>query len=167
MPNVYFIGLFAVLIVSGLAGSYLKGRSDGTEITRSAYAQRDTEAAAAYAAKEREITEAYRKKETDWAKSFSEASRKYQRELDKNATDYLTILATHPVLRDPGTAGQACAGGPASTPAPSSGRNGSAGAILSGEATTFLLGLATEADSVVLQLTACQTVLETERRATP
>lgn len=164
MLNVNLYLVAAIVFVVGLAGAGYEGHKIGVEHTEAKYAKRDLDAANAYAAKEREITEAYRKKETEWAKSFSEASRKYQREIDKNATDYVTLLATHPVLRDPGANHQACAGSAPSTSSTASGRDDSAGGVLSGEATTFLLGLATEADSVVMQLTACQAVLEAERR---
>ncbi len=164
MPNVYFIGLFAVLIVSGIAGSYLKGRSDGTDIVTAKYATRDVKAAQDYAAKTQEITEQYRAKEAKFSEQVAAVSKDYQRRLAANETAKRAALAAATILRDPGTIGQACGDSAPKTSASTSGHNGAAGAELSKEATGFLLSLASEADAVVLQLTACQNVLASERQ---
>ena len=165
MPNVYFAGLFAVLILLGIGGAYVKGRSDGTAIATSTYAQRDLKSANDYAAKTKEITDSYRAKETAWASQSAAVSMKYQKGLADNATTYLTLLTTAPVLRDPNAAEcKASGSGSAETPASASGRNGAPGANLPKATGDFLLGLASEADAVTIQLGACQDVLEGERR---
>lgn len=169
MPNVYFAGLFAVLIVLGLGGAYVKGRSDGTAITTSIYAQRDVKAAADYQAKETALQEAYRAKEAKWTQSLAAVSKDYQRKVAANETQRLADIAAIDArtirLRDPNAAdNQACGDKGAIPAASAAGHNGSAGAYLPNKTAAFLLGLATEADSVTVQLTACQAVLASERQ---
>jgi len=168
MPNVYFAGLFAVLILAGLGGSYLKGRTDGGDIVRGEYAARDLKAASDYAAKERSITEANRQKERQWAKSAASASARYQRELATNETQRLADRAAIESgairLRDPGTDHKAAGSEACPVAGSPSGHHGAEGTYLSSKTTAFLLGLATEADSVVNQLSACQQVLRSERQ---
>ena len=164
--NVYFASATAVLVVGLVAGAGLKGYSLGKDTVRAEYAARDLAAATAYAAKEREITEANRAKEQKWASSFAQASRKAQREIDKNATYYLTLLATAPVLRDPGshnpthrdtgspTASDTCA-------------HSSGGSILSENTSRLLWSEAARADSVRIRLNSCIDLLEAERANPP
>lgn len=157
----------AVVCVGVLAGAYLKGRSDGGAIVRSEYAQRDLKAAQDYAAKEKSLQEAYRAKEANWQERFVSASRTYQKGLASAHTQRLADIAAIDAgtlrLRDPGTDSKACGSQAASTASNSSGHHGSEGAYLSSKAAGFLLGLTAEADSVVLQLSACQQILRNER----
>lgn len=164
MPNVYFIGLFAIMGVVALGGSYLKGRSDGGKIVTSEYAKRDVKAAEDYAAKTKTLTDQYRAKEQAQGIALAAVSKDYQGKINANTKYYLSELAKHPRLRDPGTVGAACGDSAASTAASTSGRDGAQGAELSEKLTGFLVAEASRADAVVLQLGACQDVLEKERQ---
>ena len=163
IPNVYLLGGAALVVLVVAAGAGLKGYSLGKDHVRAEYAKRDLDSATAYATKEREITDAYRKKEGEWAKSSAEASRKYQREIDKNATYYLTALATAPILRDPGTVGKSCSGGAAETPT-NTGASSAGGNLLSESTSRFLWGEAAAADRTRIKLNSCIELLEQERR---
>ncbi len=168
MPNVYFAGFFAVMLLLGFGGSYLKGRSDGSATARAEYSARDLKAAQDYATKEREIAEANREKESAWAQQNAETSKKYQWELANAHTQRLADLAALDNrtlrLRDPNADHQACGdpAAPAATSPP--GHHGGEGAYIPSKTAAFLLGLVTEADTVVRQLTACQQILGDERK---
>lgn len=158
----------ALVLVLAIIGAYVKGRSDGGKIVQADYAQRDLKAAQDYAAKEREITEKYRFKEENWQSQFVAASKAYQRRLanveTQKLSDAAAIDAGHLRLLDPGTVGKACGDSATKTTASASGRNGGEESELSGKAAKFLLSLASDADAVVSQLTACQSILQDERR---
>jgi len=168
MPNVYFAGLFAVLIVLGLGGSYIKGRSDGGAIVRSEYSERYLKAATDYAAKEREIVDANRKKEARWQEKFVSASRTYQKGLASAHTQRLADIAAIDAgtlrLRDPGTDSQACGSPTAVAASGSSGHSDKKGTELSPEFTKFLLSEATRADQYTIQLNTCIDILNNERQ---
>ena len=154
----------AIILLLALVGSYIKGRQDGGAIVRSEYAQRDLQAAQAYAAKEKSLQEAYRAKEAEWSQKFVSASRTYQGKVAENAKA-LDIALASGRLYDRFAANSATSGScPASPASPASGHNGSAGAYLSEASGIFLRRLASEADSVVIQLTACQQLLIDERK---
>ena len=170
MPNIYFAGLFAVLILSGLAGSYLKGRSDGSAIATATYAQRDVKAAADYQAKETALQNEYRKKETEWAGKSAAVSKKYQRELANAETSKLAALAAVDAgtlrLRLTDSAGCTPDRGSTAEIASAAGRrNGdSEGRFLGKADSAFLVAEASRADAIVTQLSACQAVLASERQ---
>ena len=158
----------ALVLLVALVGAYVKGRNDGGKIVQADYAQRDLKAANDYAQKEREITEKYRSQEAQWQQQFVAASRSYQKGLARVETQRLADAAAVDAgrirLLDPGTVGKACGDSPPSTTASTSGRNGSEGSELSGKAAKFLLSLASDADAVVRQLSACQQILSSERQ---
>ncbi len=173
-PYVYLAAAVACLVALG--GAYVKGRTDEGRIVRGEYAARDlqaaTEAQIAYAG----IVERRRKTEQAWQKSFAGISQKHQGEIADNAKKLKDALAGLRsgdfVLRDPGTVNQACgsgSGSPAASPGVGDG-SASAGlppapfAILSNEASRFIVEMAAEADEVVVQLQACQAILEAERQ---
>jgi len=158
----------ALVLVLALVGVYIKGRSDGGKIVQADYAQRDLKAAQDYATKEREITEKYRLKEENWQQQFVAASKAYQRRLANAETQKLADAAAVDAgrirLLDPGTVGKACGDSTPSTTASSSGRNGSEGSELSAEFAKFLLAEANRPDEIVMQLSACQQILSSERQ---
>jgi len=158
----------ALVLLVALIGAYVKGRGDGGKIVQADYAQRDLKAAQDYAKKEREVTEKYRLQEENWQKQFVAASKEYQRRLANAETQKLADAAAVDAgrirLLDPGTVGKACGDSPPSTTGSSSGRNGSEGSELSRASAKFLLGLANDADAVVMQLSACQQILLNERQ---
>ena len=158
--------LLAVLCSIGVAiykyGTYREN------LIRVEYQQRDLKASQDYAAKEREITEKYRSQEENWQKQFVAASKAYQKGLANAETQKLADAAAVDAgrirLLDPGTVGKACGDSPPSTAPSTSGRNGSEGSELSAKAAKFLLSLAGDADAVVMQLSACQQILSSERQ---
>jgi len=66
VPNVYFAGFFAVLILAAAAGIYVKGGNDREAKIVAIYQARDLKAAADYQAKETALQDKYRKQETAW-----------------------------------------------------------------------------------------------------
>jgi len=167
-------GLYGVLIQAAVvvfiaAGAWFHGYNKGADVTRAEYATRDlqaaTEAQAAYA----RIVERHRAKEQEWQKSLTAVSAQYQKRIAANETQRLADLAAIDsrtlILRDPNASGvQACSGGSSPSAGTAAGRNGATGAELSSAASRFLLELASEADSIVGQLSACQAILRSERQ---
>ncbi len=174
-------GLYGALIQAALvvfiaAGAWWHGFGKGSDVARAEFATRDLQAA-------REAQIAYagivkRRHETEqaWQKSFASVSQEHQKDLAENEKALDTALAGLRsgaiVLRDPGTVGQACGGGsgsPAASPGVGDG-SASAGlppapfAVLSDEASRFIVEMASDADAVVVQLQACQAILEAERQ---
>ena len=164
MPNVYFAGFFAVLILATAAGIYVKGGNDREARITAMYAARDLQAAQAYAAKEKSLQDAYRAKEAEWSKRFVSASRTYQGKVAENAKALDIALASGRLYDRFAADSSASRDCPASTASPASGHNGSAGAYISEASGIFLRRLAAEADGVVIQLTACQQLLIDERK---
>ena len=177
MPNVYFAGLFAVLILAAVAGIYEKGGNDREAKVTAAYATRDLQGATVSFAKYQKLDGEYRAQEGKWQKSFATTGAKLQQERvareraqkDLNAA----LVAGSLVLRDPGARdNQACGSQAAATSSSTSGSNAGTGSefsketsgVLSIEASQFLVGLTAESDAVVNQLTACQQVLTDERK---
>ncbi len=163
IPNVQLWLVAALVAVLACAGVGYKAYRLGQDGVRAEYAQRDLDAANTYAAKEREITEAYRQKEAKWAASSAQASKTYQREIDKNATTYLTLLATRPVLRDPGAHCEAGSGDAPGT-ASNTGASDTGDIILSERTSNFLFAQAARADTTRAKLNSCIDLLESERQ---
>lgn len=156
----------AILLALGVA-VYKIDKNGYNRATAEFTAQRLQEATEANNAIAR-ITLRYREKERAWAQQSAAVSKEYQKRIAANETQRLTDLAAIDartlVLRDPGTSSQACRdSAPATVASPSVG-NGATGTELSPAASRFLLGLASEADSVVAQLTACQAVITSDRQ---
>lgn len=165
MPNVYLYAVAALVFVVSLAGAGLKGYSLGADHVRAEYAARDAKAAADYAAKERELTDAARKKEAEWASAFQKAGKKYQRELDANATTHLAILADIDAKRLRDTGGNCAPAGSEASRAASDSQIPDAGEyVLSPRTSAFLWDQAAAADKTRLKLNACIELLEQERQ---
>lgn len=160
----------ALVLLLALVGAYVKGRSDGGKIVQADYAQRDLKAAQDYAAKEREITEKYRSKEANWQSQFVAASKAYQRGLANAETAKLAAIAGVESgaikLRLNDSADCKVDGNTTSEIAASaSGRNDSAEGRFLGKAdSAFLIAEASRSDKIVMQLSACQQILRSERQ---
>jgi prophage endopeptidase len=105
------------------------------------------------------------------AEDLAALSIKFQQEFTnvkrKNASDISAVRAGTLRLRDvsAGSAGQdSCRHSASETGAPAGGSPTAEGSYLSGAAAEFLLGLANEADEVVVQLTECQAILVRDRQ---
>jgi hypothetical protein len=160
-PYAYLIA--AVVAAAMLAGSYLQGRSDGTDITTSAYATRDLQGAQVSFAKYQEISEKYRTQETNWQARFVSQARTYQGKVVDNAKA-LDIALTSGRLYDRFAAPSQACGDSAAKVAADPVAVSPAGTQLSAELDRFLKSEASRADKVVLDLNLCIGVLEEERR---
>ena len=113
------------------------------------------------------ITLRYREKEAKWAQQSAAVSKEYQKRIAANETQRLADLAAIDdrtlVLRDPSANFQTCRDSAAETSFGPGRRDGAKGGELPSATARFLLGLATEADRIVDQLTACQLIMRSER----
>jgi prophage endopeptidase len=167
--NVQIYLIAALGFVLGLTGAYIKGRSDGGQLVVSEYAQQALTDERINAETTAGIAARYREKERKQASALAAVSKDYQKRLANVETqrlaDAAALDARTLVLRGPNsTGGKSCGSGAAETPPASGGRDGAQGSELPQATSRFLLGLASEADAVVHQLTACQAVLEDERK---
>ena len=169
MPNVTLYLAAALVFVVALGAAGYKGYSLGADSVRAEYAARDLKAAADAAAKTQELQEKYRAIEQAQAQEISKVAHDYERRLtDAKAktTVALDAIRSGSVrLRDNYAAGnEAGRGCPAGSPAPAGVGDGKAGAELSPELANFLVSEASRADAYTEQLTACQRVIEADRR---
>ena len=115
-----------------------------------------------------------REQERQHAEAMAHISTQFQEQLQHVKSQKDSVIAdlrTGAVrLRIPVTApstSAACGGIPAEAFASAAGRDGETRAELSAEAAEFLVGLASEADEVVQQLSACQALLQADREVQP
>jgi len=174
----------AILVVIGLAlrwvhhSIYTQGRADERAELTAAYAERAAKAEAAAQARIRELEVKHRDKERQYADNLQTIGVKLsevQQNAQRNETVLRARLATRDlILRDPGarSADKSCGGGVPQTAAAASGGDGGAtsdvrsasSGVLSDAASSFLVGIAGEADAVARQLAACQDVIRSDRR---
>ena len=162
--------LYVVIAAVGLAllaGSYLKGRGDGKAMTEAVWQKREAEINAATATKIREREAQVRADERDKANAQAKISADLQRKLKEtsNAKDRVIADLRSGARRLSIPAACPATGGSAmpSAAATASGRDGETRADLSEHAARFLVDLASRADEVVAQLTACQAVILADR----
>lgn len=164
--------LLAVGLLAAAVGAYLwvdhRGYARGAAATEAAWQAREAkELAAANFEIDRLNLEA-RAREAAYAMDLEAVASDYEKDLrnaKRSRDDAVAALRVGTlVLRDPGAARQgAGAGSHGEAPAGAGLRVGPAGGILSPAAAGFLLDLAAEADTVVLQLHACQGVVQADR----
>lgn len=167
--------LLAVVIVFGAsnAGSYWYGTNVGAEGERVEWQKRENQELAAANKRIVDLTETVRAKESMHAVELANISAQYQKELqdEKSKADRVIadVRAGARKLRIPvASTYQACGSGEAGkAPAAPFRRDGEARAELSASASSFLIGLANEADQVVRQLTACQAIIMQDRKDGP
>ena len=152
--------LFAAIFVCVVAGSYVQGRADGNRITKAEYVQRDLQSSDEARIAERGIVARERAKESNWQKRFAQASTKYQRSLDANATALLAANAVR--LFDPGRPIQTLTSGTGEV-ATNTGTTNTRGTELSQPFADFLKREASRADATAIRLNLCINVLESER----
>ena len=154
----------AALVLFIAAGTWLHGYHHGEVQAISEYRQRDlqtaTEAGIAYAG----IVSRYRAQEAKWQKSFSSVSTQQQKDRLANEKALDIALASGRLYDRNASNPQACGGGATTVAASPSGGDAGKGSFLSESASGFLRRLANEADSVVIQLQACQAILKAERQ---
>lgn len=148
-------------------GEHQFGLGETTE--RAAWLKREnTELTAANALIKKQEDQA-RATEREHALALAGVSAQYQEDLKHEKTKADRVIGDLRRgalrLRIPATCPDAARdGGAAATGAGSGGRDGETRAELSGAAAEFLVGLASEADAIVLQLTACQGVIAADRK---
>jgi len=167
--NPYLIlGFVGVLLVSNLStGVWFQ--KNGRTVERAEWVLRDNVALRLANAEITRLNNEAREKERLNAAALAQVSTRHQREVknvrDQAKRDVAAVRAGSLVLRDPGApSGSPAGSGIRTTDAAACRRDGQAGTDLSREASEFLLDLASEADEVVAQLTACQAVVEEDRR---
>ena len=164
----YLVG--AILVMVAIAGAGWKGYSLGGDSVRAVYAERDLKAAAENAAKFQALSNEYREKEQALAGASAAVSKKYQKELANHETTKLAALAAVDAgtLRLRLTDSAECKAdrsSAAKTAATAGGRDGAAEGRFLGKAdSAFLIAEASRANEIVGQLTACQDLLESERK---
>ena len=168
--------LGAVLLVAALvAAIYAYGQQQfglGEKAERTAWLARENTALTKANARIKELEDQARAREREHAQDMAAASAKYQEDLkhEKAAKDRavadlrsgalrLRIPLAFPSCPDGAGGSGRAAPGPSTA-----GRDGEARAELSVQASEFLVGLASEADEVVHQLTACQAVVIADRK---
>jgi len=116
------------------------------------------------------IEAAYSRKakvEAQWQAKVSEIDKNHAKKVADNETQRLADMAALDartlILRDPNRNAEASGNCAAPTASGSSGGDGRSGAELPAKTSQFLLSLAAEADSVTMQLSACQAILRSER----
>ncbi len=140
----------------------------GKKAERAEWLARETEQITAANLKIKSMEENYRQQEQDAATAIAVISSQHQRELHHVKADkdrVITDLRSGAYrLRIPVASAINTYGDNPSQAAPATNcRDGEARAELSGAAAEFLVGLASEADEVVVQLGACQAVINADR----
>jgi len=157
-------GFWAITTV----GAYQSGRTRGIESERLVWQTRENLQLQAANQKIRELAEQAREAERTHAEANAAISDYFQGELQNEKKRHDADLAA---VRDGGFRlrdrySAAICPGPDRVPetaAPAERHHGAEGAELSRESTIFLLGLASEADQIVMQLQACQAVIAADR----
>jgi hypothetical protein len=163
-------GFIVALVLTAYGVVDHKGYTRGKAETEAQYAQRDNEALRSANARIQELEEKARDGERRRAEELAAVSAQYQGALEaaksQRERDVAAAHAGTLRLRDPNAAGTAGCdrGGAGETTASTGGRDGAQAGELSRETAGNLLSLADEADEVVAQLTACQAVVQADRR---
>jgi prophage endopeptidase len=141
---------------------------DGRDAERVVWQTRENEELRLANAKIIELNETARNAERKHAEQVAGLSARYEKEKADVGKTKDTIIAElragQRSLRDPGAAGLKTAGGGAGKTHAAAGQcDGGARSQLSQQTSEFLVSLASEADAVVKQLSACQDVIRADR----
>lgn len=159
-----------VALVAALVYAY--GRQQfglGEQAERSAWLARENTALTTANTRIKTLEEKARATEHQHGQDMAAASAQYQKDLTHEKATRDRVIADLRSgalrLRVPVTCAISTAGdSTAAAGASAAGRDGETRAELSGAAAEFLVGLASEADEVVHQLTACQAVVTADRK---
>lgn len=160
-----------LIIAAAMLGVYAYGEYTfglGELAERSRWLARDNTQLTAANAKIKSLEEKYRQQERDAADALAVISHNYQEDLKHVKTEKDRVIAGLRGgafrLRIPVAARLTADGsGTAEAAASACGRDAGARAELSGQASEFLVGLASEADEVAKQLGRCQEIIKTDR----
>lgn len=143
-------------------------RHDGAARVESAWLAREAQQNAQAAARIQALQVEAREAEHRHGQALADISAHYQEQLThadaRRTRDIAALRAGALRLRDPASAPvPACGSATGQTPAAPGGRDGAERGELSGQAAEFLYRLASEADDLARQLTACQQVIRQDR----
>lgn len=173
-PMTWLYILIACAVVGG--SGYLYGRTDGAKLERVEWQAKENDALKKATARLAELTAEATKKEREHADALAAVSGHYQGELKNERAKKDRVIAGLRAgtvrLFDPngkcsgiGIALPETGPGPSGRDAAGGGNlPGSSVAILSSNASEFLIGEASRADEVAKQLTACQGIVRADRR---
>jgi hypothetical protein len=168
MPNPYVILGLLVAWAASLAGVGIWQRHDGAASERVVWQARDSKELSAANAKILKLETDARATEQAHGEVQHLISQSYQKDLQNAETQRQADVAAARSgalrLRDPGARTEStCSSGLPAIAASTSGRNGEAGSELSPESTEFLYSEANRADATVVQLVACQKIVDADR----
>lgn len=143
-------------------------RHDGAARVEAAWQAREAQQVSQAAERIQAMQVAARDAEHRHGQALADISAHYQEQLthaeDRRRRDIDALRAGTLRLRDPNApAVPACGSETGPTPPAPGGRDGAQGGELSGQAAEFLYRLASEADDLARQLTACQQVIRQDR----
>jgi prophage endopeptidase len=160
----YLVAAIVGLVALGAAG--YKGYGLGADHVRAEYADRYLAAVTEAAALTQATQEKYRAQEQAHSQAVAQIATDYQGRLTdaqaKTALALNSIRSGSVRLRDPGA--KACSDPAPGTAATASRSDGDSASGLSDQLATFLVSEAARADQVVLQLSACQQVVISDRK---
>lgn len=165
--QLYLYLIAGAFVLAALAWGVRSIYQSGREAERKVWEQREAKITADANEKVRLAQQRLIAQERAHAAALTEVSADYQRKLQENVNAKDRVIAG---LRDGSrklfvSARCPNAGGVVSgAPAGAGGRDGDARAELSGSAAEFLVAIASEADAVVRQLSACQAVIAADRK---
>jgi hypothetical protein len=168
MPNPWILLGVVVLWLASVAGVGYWQNDAGHTAERVIWQGRQNTELTAATIKIKSVEEAYRLEEQKHAEQLSTITINYQKELDnaKIKTDHLVQRARAGALRlrDPGTSTDATGGNKLpKTATGTSGRDDTPDGGLSTDAAGFLLGLTGRCNLVSRQLSACQSIVRSDR----
>jgi len=165
--NLYANLIIAAILVGLTVGAYFTGANNREKIVRGEFSALRLQEQAEHQAAINAAWQSKADTEGKWQAKVSEIDKDRQRLRSANETqrlaDLSAIYARTLILRDPNRNAEASGNCAASVASGSSGSDGGTGAELPAKTSQFLLGLASEADAVVIQLSACQAILQSDR----
>lgn len=176
IPLPYRILAVVAIWLTSLVAVGVWQRHDGVAGVETKWQQREATQQVQHAAQINSLQQAVRQAEHDSAVALNDIALDYERQLTdaktRHAADVAAIRAGTLRLRDPAAAPVPACAGAAAEIGPGAGRRdgGTTGqlpaapaGLLSGDASEFLVDLATDADDVARQLAACQQVIVEDR----
>lgn len=170
--NRVLLACLCLVVLVGLGYAYGQQQFGlGEKAEQSAWLKRENTELVAANIRIKELTDEVRRQERQHQQDMADASAQYQKDLKHEKATHERVVAdlrsgalrlrVH--LASSQTAGGRGTGAVGSGPG---GCDAATGGELSGPAAEFFVGLASEADEVVHQLTACQAIVAADRRLT-
>ncbi len=171
LAKIIALACLALAIVAAAISAYKWAYNNGVNAERVAWQKAENKALQATLADLQATQEKLRAAERNHAAQLNAVSQNYQEQLTNEKQKLNSAIASYRAgtisLRDKHAASDApaCAGFAAEIGTGAGRRDATEGAQLSQPLAEFLIGLASEADEVVQQLTACQAIVNADRSA--